>query len=79
MSNRETFQLARPILSRSNLGVLSLKMGIKKREKAAKQMRLFLLSYRDQAVVRDDIRINIQRMQGLWCCKFSLKDLIAPV
>lgn len=39
LQNRENVQLARPILIGSNLGVLSLKMGAKKRGKAAKQIR----------------------------------------
>lgn len=39
--NRENVRLARHVLIGSNLGVLSLQMGIKKRKKAAKQIRLY--------------------------------------
>lgn len=78
--NGENVQLARPILIGSNFGVVSLQMCVKKGKNQLNRLgSLFLQSYRDQVVMRDDIRISIQRMQGLWCCKFSLKDLITSV
>lgn len=79
LRNRENVQLARPILIRSNLRVLSFKMCVKKREKAAKQIRHSLCCPTETKQWGKMTMISIQKMQGLWCCKFNLKDLIAPV